>query len=106
MVSFRPKPDPAKAPVQADRPRKRMAIVTTVWRYLSHAQHMGDRFLVGYPWEGRWHRPAIDVVALYVDQKPKDDQSGQRAATSASRSIPRFPRRSAAAATNWPSTPS
>ena len=56
-----------------------MAIITTVWRYLSHAQHMGDRFLVGYPWEGRWHRPAIDVVALYVDQKPQDDQSAQRA---------------------------
>ncbi len=69
-------PSPDASP---DRPRKRMAIITTVWRYLSHAQHMGDRFLVGYPWEGKWHRPAIDVVALYVDQKPKDDQSAERA---------------------------
>jgi hypothetical protein len=60
-------------------PRKRLAIVTTVWRYLSHAQHMGDRFLVGYPWEGRWHKPAMDVVALYVDQKPDGDQSAERA---------------------------
>jgi hypothetical protein len=58
--------------------RKKLAIITTVWRYLSHAQHMGDRFLVGYPWEGRWHRPAMDVAALYVDQKPKDDQSAER----------------------------
>jgi hypothetical protein len=64
---------------KAGRPRKRLAIVATVWRYLSHAQHMGDRFLVGYPWEGKWHRPAIDVVALYVDQKPRDDQSALRA---------------------------
>ena len=32
--------------------RPRIAIITTVWRYLSHAQHMGDRFLVGYPHEG------------------------------------------------------
>jgi hypothetical protein len=40
---------------------------------------MGDRFLVGYPIEGTWHRPAMDVVALYVDQKPKDDQSAERA---------------------------
>ena len=62
-------------------PRKTLAIVTTVWRYLSHAQHMGDRFLVGYPYEGRWHRPAIDVVALYVDQKPEGDQSAERAAS-------------------------
>ena len=40
-----------------------LAIVTTVWRYLSHAQHMGDRFLVGYPLRGRWHRPVMDVVS-------------------------------------------
>ena len=90
---------------KSDQPRKRMAIITTVWRYLSHAQHMGDRFLVGYPWEGKWHRPAIDVVALYVDQKPKDDQSASGLAILASRSIRRLPRRSAAAARNWPSTP-
>ena len=60
-------------------PRKRLAIITTIWRYLSHAQHMGDRFLVGYPWNGRWHRPEMDVVALYVDQKPEGDQSAERA---------------------------
>jgi hypothetical protein len=63
----------------ASKPRKKLAIVTTVWRYLSHAQHMGDRFLVGYPLEGKWHRPAMDVVALYVDQKPEGDQSAERA---------------------------
>ena len=79
MVSSRQKSEPAKTVAKPDGPRKRLAIITTVWRYLSHAQHMGDRFLVGYPWEGKWHRPAIDVVALYVDQKPKDDQSTERA---------------------------
>ncbi len=31
----------------------RVAIVATVYRYLSHAQHIGDRFLVGYPIGGR-----------------------------------------------------
>jgi hypothetical protein len=59
--------------------RKRLAIVTTIWRYESHAQHMGDRFLVGYPWNGRWHKPEMDVVSLYVDQKPQGDQSQLRA---------------------------
>lgn len=59
--------------------RKKMAIVTTVWRYLSHAQHMGDRFLVGYPMEGEWHKPGLDVVSLYVDQTPRGDLSRQRA---------------------------
>ncbi|MEZ5402124.1 MAG: hypothetical protein R2729_20795 [Bryobacteraceae bacterium] len=57
----------------------RVAIVTTIYRYLSHAQHMGDRFLIGYPLHGAWRRPDIQVVSLYVDQKPKGDQSEERA---------------------------
>jgi hypothetical protein len=58
---------------------KRIAVVTTVYRYLSHAQHIGDRFLVGYPVDGTWHRPDMKVVSLYVDQKPDGDQSAARA---------------------------
>ena len=58
---------------------KRIAVVTTIYRYLSHAQHFADRFLVGYPKEGRWHRPDMRVVSLYVDQKPEGDQSIDRA---------------------------
>jgi hypothetical protein len=58
---------------------KRVAIVTTIYRYLSHAQHMGDRFMVGYPHEGAWHMPNMKVVSLYVDQKPEGDLSGARA---------------------------
>lgn len=78
---MRPRPASAtagKAPLE-NQGRKRLAIITTVWRYQSHAQHMGDRFLVGYPFQGRWHQPEMDVVALYVDQTPKDDQSAERA---------------------------
>ena len=58
---------------------RRIAIVTTIYRYLSHAQHIGDRFLIGYPHEGQWHRPDMKVVSLYVDQKPEGDQSAERA---------------------------
>jgi hypothetical protein len=58
---------------------KRLAIVTTIYRHLSHGQHMGDRFLVGYPYGGAWQRPNIKVVSLYVDQKPEGDLSGDRA---------------------------
>ena len=58
---------------------KRLAIVATVYRYLSHAQHIGDRFLVGYPRNGKWHKPDVKVVSLYVDQKPEGDQSAARA---------------------------
>jgi len=59
--------------------RKRLAVIATHWTYLSHAQHIADRFLQGYPHQGRWHRPAMDVVSLYVDQKPENDQSALRA---------------------------
>jgi hypothetical protein len=59
--------------------RKRIAVIASIYRYLSHAQHLTDRFLVGYPYGGKWHYPEIDVVSLYVDQKPKGDQSADRA---------------------------
>ena len=58
---------------------KRIAVITTVYRYLSHAQHITDRFLVGYPLNGKWRRPDMKVVSLYVDQKPPGDQSAERA---------------------------
>jgi hypothetical protein len=60
--------------------KKKLAIVTTEWRVYSHAWHMGERFLVGYPISGRWHRPDIEVVSLYVDQIPQGDLSRKRAA--------------------------
>jgi hypothetical protein len=57
----------------------RVAIVTTIYKYLSHGQHIGDRFLIGYPLDGEWHKPNIKVVSLYVDQKPEGDLSQERA---------------------------
>ena len=59
---------------------KRIAIVASIWTYLSHAQHMGDRFLIGYPRHGSWHTSPLEVVSLYVDQKPEGDLSQKRAA--------------------------
>jgi len=67
----------AKEPKRAAR--KKMAIVTTEWRYRSHAWHMGERFLVGYPVKGKWHKPPLDVVSVYVDQTPANDLSKKRA---------------------------
>jgi len=59
--------------------RKKLAIVTTEWRYHSHAWHMGERFLTGYPIDGGWHHPPFEVVSAYVDQRPENDLSRQRA---------------------------
>lgn len=59
-------------------PRKKLAVVTTLWNYRSHAWHMAERFLHGYPVRGKWHRPDFKVVAAYVDQKPEGDLSRDR----------------------------
>lgn len=59
--------------------KKKLAIITTEWRFRSHAWHMGERFLGGYPVKGKWHHPAIDVVSAYVDQVPAGDLSKARA---------------------------
>ena len=66
----------------ADQPetrRRKLAVITTEWRERSHAWHMAERFLHGYPIAGKWHRPPFEVVSAYVDQTPRNDLSRQRA---------------------------
>src|SRR5436190_11648750 len=58
--------------------RKRIALIGTIVRKYSHAQHFVDRFLEGYGWQGQWHRPEIDLVSLYVDQFPTGDLGRDR----------------------------
>ena len=58
--------------------RKRIALVATVVRKHSHAQHFIDRFLEGFGWEGKWHHPEVDLVSLYIDQHPQGDLSRAR----------------------------
>jgi hypothetical protein len=65
--------------VWSDTGRKKLAIVATEFRLQSHAQHMGDRFLVGYPMNGKWHKPRLEVVSAYIDQRLENDLSKSRA---------------------------
>src|SRR5579884_1805655 len=58
--------------------RPQLAAVVTEHRKYSHAQHIVDRFLYGYGWHGAHHKPEMDLVALYVDQKPEGDLSAER----------------------------
>jgi len=67
------------ASAAAQKRPTRIAIIATIYRLQSHAQHMGDRFLVGYPYGGVWRKPNVKVVSLYVDQKPEGDRSAARA---------------------------
>ncbi len=69
-VAEQPMPAPARRP---------LAVVTNVWTYRSHAWHMAEWFLHGYPVAGKWHTPAFEVVSAYVDQTPKGDLSAERA---------------------------
>ena len=57
----------------ADRPSKKIALIGTEVRLLSHAQHFIDRFLLGYTWNGGWRKPEVDLVSLYIDQFPEGD---------------------------------
>ncbi len=63
---------------RTSRPRK-IAILATEVRKLSHAQHFIDRFLEGYGWEGRHHHPPMKLAGLYVDQFADNDLSRERA---------------------------
>lgn len=63
---------------QAER-RPRIAALATIYHKYSHAQHIVDRFLEGYGWQGAHHRPAMDVVSLYVEQVGENDLSRERA---------------------------
>jgi hypothetical protein len=55
--------------------RKPVAVVTTVYRPLSHAYHIAGRFLHGYQRAGQLHVPKHYVHSLYVDQAPDNDLS-------------------------------
>lgn len=66
----------------ADAPastRPKIAAIVTEYRKTSHGQGIVDRFLEGYGWGGHHYAPRVEVAALYVDQKPKGDLSGERA---------------------------
>jgi hypothetical protein len=72
----------------ADTPRKKIALLGTVSRTHSHAQHFIDRFLLGYGWQGAWRPPAVDLVSLYIDQFPEGDLARGR---SKQFNVPLFP---------------
>src|SRR6266851_4250366 len=69
-TSFRARP-----PKPSADKRKPLAVLTTVYRPLSHSYHIAGRFLYGYPRNGEQHLPKHYVHSLYVDQTPDNDLS-------------------------------
>jgi hypothetical protein len=39
---------PQPQPAAAEKPKPKLAIICTVWYYLTHAQHEGDRFVAAH----------------------------------------------------------
>ena len=66
---------PSPAAADADE-KPKLAIVCTVWYYLTHAQHEGDRFNHGWAMNGKWHQPEVELVSIYVDQRDPEGTHG------------------------------
>src|SRR5215510_14268336 len=69
---------PALLRVQRRPARPKLAAICTTYFKYSHAQHIVDRFLEGYGWNGTWHHPPMDLVSIYIDQIRDDDVSKSR----------------------------
>lgn len=55
--------------------RKPIAVLTTVYRPLSHSYHIAGRFVHGYTRDGKFHVPKQYVASMFVDQIPENDLS-------------------------------
>ncbi len=64
--------------VQLSKKPRLAAVVTSYKKYL-HPQHVVDRLLDGYGWDGTFHRPQMEVASLYVDQRGDGDLFQERA---------------------------
>lgn len=63
----------AVPPARKDKPRRRLAVVTTAYHYLSHAYHICGRFLDGYLRGRAYHYPDWAVAGMFVDQPNRQD---------------------------------
>src|SRR5262245_48491961 len=68
------------APAAHGAGRPKIAALVTEYRRHLHGQHIVDRFLEGYGWNGSHHHPAMDMVSMFVDQRRQGDLTPDRAA--------------------------
>jgi hypothetical protein len=53
------------------RAKLRVAVIGSTYKRQSVMQMITDRFLVGYPYDGEWHMPNVEVVSMYVDRQQR-----------------------------------
>ena len=80
-------------PPPAPGKRPKIAAVTTVYHYLSHAYHIVGRFLDGFMLndDRGFHRPDFDVVSLFIEQLPEGDLGRAKAKRHGVRLVRRSP---------------
>ncbi len=69
----------SQPPPRGDKPARKLAIVTTAYYYLSHAYHVGGRFLNGYLRDGKMHYPDFGIAGMFVEQQKDGDLSKELA---------------------------
>jgi hypothetical protein len=66
----------AVPPKRPKPPTRKLAVVTTVYHYLSHAYHIAGRFLNGYMTpDGGYHFPDLGIASAFVEQVRDSDLS-------------------------------
>jgi hypothetical protein len=64
-------------PKRAQPPKKKLAVITTTYNYLSHAYHIAGRFIHGYLRDDGYHFPDSGIASMYVEQLGPRDLSRQ-----------------------------
>jgi hypothetical protein len=67
VLAYRPLLSIGQTPAKG---RIRIAVLGTSYHYESAMQTIADRFLVGYPHQGEWHMPDVQIVSMYLDARP------------------------------------
>jgi hypothetical protein len=70
----------SQPPPRPRPPTKKLAVVTSIYHYLSHAYHICGQFLNGYLHNGVMHYPDYGIAGMYVEQTRTDDLSRSLAA--------------------------
>jgi hypothetical protein len=59
--------------------RPQIAVLANIYKTRLHTQHIVDRILDGYGWDGVYHHPQMDVVSIFVEQRGEGDLVPERA---------------------------
>ncbi|AMV27268.1 hypothetical protein VT84_22895 [Gemmata sp. SH-PL17] len=68
-----------KPPKRARPAAKKVAVVCSIYHYLSHAYHIAGRYLDGYMKGDEHHFPEFGIASAYVDQVKANDLSRELA---------------------------